>query len=182
MKLGRFAFGIAAALLVLVVPCKSQNLSQNFHGLLKKHSMQFALPPGFEVTPVVDNGDVVYDYAVRSKTKHLEIRYRIWPIDENPCDFEAMAITMGLNISDGNIMQTKHYPRQDVKAEFGADDGLAGMVRVDSDFGKGYKVCSISVIHKDNVADAYVFFLADDPKTLLSAFFDEKAYHALRFR
>ena len=46
----------------------SQTLPSSFTELLKSGSMKFALPPNFAPTPVLMNGDVAYDFAVKSKT------------------------------------------------------------------------------------------------------------------
>lgn len=93
-----------------------------------------------------------------------------------------MVQTMGLNISNGQMFQTNQYPQGDVKAEFGADGGITGTVRTVSQFGGGYKICMISAIHKDNVGDAYVFFLCDGPNVLMKAVFSDNVCHALKFR
>lgn len=177
LLLGAFLFALA------------QSLPDNFQRLLQQNSMLYAIPSGFVSTPVIDNGGVVYDYAIKSKTAKLEIRYRIWPIGKELMDdpkrnwmYYSTLITIALNISNGQMIQPKPYPKADVKAEFGADGGSSGAVRTDSDFGKGYKYCLISVIHKDDVADAYTFFLYNDQKTLMDAIFTDKTYHALKFK
>jgi hypothetical protein len=140
------------------------------------------MPPGFVSTPVIDNGDVLYDFAVKSKSKKLEIRYRIWPIKDGREDFTQMLIVMGANISDGQFIQPVAYPSDAVRHEFGADAGCSGLVRTKSEFGKGYKVCVMSAIHKDGIADAYTFFLCDDPNVAIEAIATEEVYHSLRFR
>ena len=116
----------------------------------------------------------------------MEIRYRIWPIDmqqTNPNElFEPMLITMALNISNGTMIQPRRYPPESVKQEFGADDGSTGLVPTNSDFGKGYKQCMISVIHKDNVADAYVFYLYNNQDEIMGALTTGKVFHALTFK
>jgi hypothetical protein len=68
-----------------------------------------------------------------------------------------------------------------VRKEFGADAGATTVVSCDSDFGKGYMNCLISVIHKKDIADAYVFFLFDDPQVVGEAIMTDATYHALRF-
>jgi len=164
----------------------AQGLPNNFRQLLNKAKMQFTMPPGFKATPVLDNGDVVYDFAVKSNTSGLEIRYRIWPIDmtvTNPnALFEPMLITMGLNISGGKMVQPQRYPDESVKEEFGADAGCTSAVPVNSDFGKGYTKCMFSAIHKDNVADAYIFYLFDNQDEIMSALTTERVFHALKFK
>jgi hypothetical protein len=174
---------LAAALSFFVIPVSyAQPLPSTFQQLLKQNGLRCTIPPGFVSTPVIDNGDVLYDYAVKSRTKKLEIRYRIWPIKDGHEDFAAMLVVMGANISDGQFIQPVAYPPEAVKHEFGADAGCSGLVRAKSDFGKGYKVCVISAIHKDGIADAYTFFLCDDPNVAIEAIATEAVYHSLRFR
>jgi hypothetical protein len=52
---------------------------------------------------------------------------------------------------------------------------------VTGDFGKGYKYCSAVAIHKDNLADAYYFYLSNN----LSDFTSDKLisiFHAMKFK
>lgn len=152
--------------------------------------MRFSLPSGFTPTPVLVSEDVVYDYAIKSKSEKLEIRYRIAPFRqtveklnaEANMIYRGMIITMGLNISDGKQPPYQAYPDESVREEFGADAGGTSYVECNSEFGKGYDKCLISVIHKNNVADAYAFFLFDDLQVLQTALMTDKIYHALRFK
>ena len=173
-------------LLTINIFAYAQPLPKTFQQLLTQTNMQFSIPPDFTSTTVIQNGDVVYDFAIKSKTSSLEIRYRIWPVDKkqkNPnALFEPMLVTMGLNISDGKVMKPHPYPAESVKKEFGADAGSTGLTITHSDFGKGYKQCMISVIHKDDVADAYVFYLYNTQNEIMGAVTNEKVYHALRFK
>jgi hypothetical protein len=177
----RFFLFVSVCLLSTAVHLHAQGLPDNFQRLLRQNLLRFALPPGFEATPVIDNGDVRYDYAIKSNNTKLEIRYRIWPITNGDAEYGAMAVTMGLNISNGQMMETRHYPVPDVTTEFGADEGCSGMVQNDSEFGKGYKFCIISVVQKHRVANAFTFFLFDDPRIVMDAIVNDAVYHALRF-
>ncbi len=168
---------------------QTQSQPDSFRTLLEKNSMQFAIPGGFRPVPVLQNGDVEYDYAIASENTKLEIRYRIWPIEPEELKpkqrnnlYLTMLATMALNISNGQEPKVASYPPEDVKREFGADAGATCAVRTDSEFGKGYKFCLISVIHRNDVADAYVFFLCDDPTVAMRASASDAIYHALSFR
>jgi len=171
---------------LLTLSASAQSLPGAFQQLLDQTSMQFSMPPDFQAASIVNNEDVGYDFAVRSNTGDIEIRYRIWPIDKtqkNPNNlYEPMITTMGLNISNGKVIQLERYPADGLKSEFGADAGCTGLVPIDSQFGKGFKLCVISVIHKDNIADAYVFYLYNDPKTIMSALSTGNVFHALKFK
>jgi len=181
--------GLCAAMLLVACSAHAQVIPRTFAGLLQQNAMQYSIPSGFVVTPVANNVDVAYDFAIKSSTSKLEIRYRIWPVDltnhggaNRNRIYPVMVHTMGLNISNGQTMQVKKYDPGDVRMEFGADGGATGTVRLDSKFGEGYKICMISAIHKDNLCDAYTFFLCDDPDVLMKALFADRVYHALRFR
>ena len=173
-------------LLMINIFASAQPLPKTFQQLLNQTNMQFSFPPDFISIPIIQNGNVVYDFAIKSKTSSLEIRYRVWPVDKkqkNPNTlFGPMLVTMGLNISNGKVMKPHPYPTESVKKEFGADAGSTGITTIDSDFGKGYKQCMISVIHKDDVADAYVFYLYNTQDELMGAITAEKVYHALKFK
>ncbi len=167
-----------------------QSSSPRLSDLLEAGSLQYAMPSGFDSAPVIDNHDVLYDFAIKAKSKKLEIRYRIWLLrqtdeTEEPNSgllFEAMLETMALNISNGRPGPVHDYPANSVREEFGADAGATTIISCNSDFGKGYKKCLISVIHKEGVADAYAFFLFDDLKAIQEALMTDKIYHALRFK
>ena len=84
---------------------------QKYEELLNESHMQFSIPPDFMLTPVIKNGDVMYDFAIKSNTNKFEIRYRIWPIEKgsakdkmNNSMHNLMLTTMALNISNGQIV------------------------------------------------------------------------------
>ncbi|HXF90713.1 MAG TPA: hypothetical protein VNJ29_02150 [Candidatus Nitrosotenuis sp.] len=164
----------------------AQILPKKFWNLLQENKMMYSLPSGFVQTPIITNSDVEYDFAIKSKDKKMEIRYKIWPIirpEQNSNNMsDAMLLTMALNISNGKMVTPNQFPEQSVKEEFGADKGSTTMVPTDSEFGKGYKMCMINVIHKENVADAYTFYLFDDPKTLIQVMGNMAVFHALKFK
>jgi hypothetical protein len=191
MKKARVIVVLWLLSIAAVCSVQSQTLPKNFQRLLQQASMRYSIPPGFVPTPVIENGDVAYDFAVKSTTRKLEIRYRIRPLEKRTnrnsqgdpgMMFNGMLMTMCLNISNGELVEPKPFPEASVRSEFGADAGSFCAVRTDSEFGEGYEKCSMSAFHKENVADAYVFFLFDDLKILSEALFTDQVYHALRFR
>ena len=173
-------------LVLLTVSAFAQALPGAFQQLLDQTNMQFSMPSDFQATPIINSEDVAYDFAISSYTAAIEIRYHILPIDRTQNNsnklYEPMMTTMGLNISNGKVIKPERYPQEGLKSEFGADAGCTGLVPVDSQFGKGFKLCVISVIHKDNVADAYVFYLYNDPKAIMGALSTGNIFHALRFK
>jgi hypothetical protein len=156
-----------------------------FPKLAAQHGFTFVMPAGFSAVPIVANRDMSYDFAVRSADKALEVRYALRPLRKEDLkayeDFKkkppsrdvlldpntgypAEILAVALNIAGGgDAQEPKHFPPEAVKQEFGADDGLVTSVsNMRSAFGKGYRICTFFVIHKKNVGDAYVFFLAND--------------------
>lgn len=191
MKKTRVILILCLLSVTIVYSLQSQILPKDFQRLLQQASMRYSVPPGFVPTPVIENADVAYDFAVKSTTRKLEIRYRIRPVEkqdkqnsyvEPDLMFNGMLMTMCLNISNGELVEPKPFSEESVRSEFGADAGSFCAVRTDSEFGEGYEKCSMSAFHKENVADAYVFFLFDDVKTLSEALFTDRVYHALKFR
>ncbi len=190
MKASAIILTWTVLLITTTTKSTSQPIPTTFSKLLTNNSLQYDVPPGFVSTPIISNGDVEYDFAVRSQTKKLEIRYRIWPLkksiqapnqDENSIH-QAMLLTMALNISNGNPGPIQPYPAESVQTEFGAAAGSTTMITCNSEFGKGFQKCLISVIHKDNFADAYAFFLFDDLRVVTEALTTDKVFHALRFQ
>ncbi len=165
--------------------------------------MTFMPPPGYIEVPVVKNSQMHYEYAIKDTSRNFEIRYAINPLDSVFIQFNAMqknqesggtvmmigpnklyygafVSTMG-NISNGTRHQIRVFPTDAVKNEFNADWGASGFCEVAGDFGKGYKYCSAVAIHKDSLADAYYFYLGNNP----SDFVPDRLipiFHALKFK
>lgn len=175
----------ACCIFITVISAAAQPSMGTFQQLASLHHMRFAMPSHFTAVPVKANRDIVYDFAMRSEIKKLEIRYRIVSIDRKDRNanavHETMLATMAMNISNGKTITPQRYPTTSVKKEFGADAGCTGVVLTQSEFGNGYTMCMISVIHKDNVADAYTYYLFDEQDALIEALTNSPIYHALRF-
>lgn len=177
---------LAVAMIAAVVTVHAQSLPAKFQELLTQNNMQFTVPADFAPTAIIENDNVQYDFAIRSRSKKMEIRYLIVPINKNQSNknaaYEQTLVIMAAVISNGTSIQPNHYPPRSAQKEFGADAGCTGMVSVNATFGKGYKTCLLSVIHKNDVADGYVFYLFDDKEDLIDVLADEKTFHALRFK
>jgi hypothetical protein len=146
--------------------------------------MSYALPRGFSVVPISHDGDISYDFAIISQAPRLEIRYRINAIDpqSDPSgSYAPMLLAMSDDISAGDSVRSGGFTAEGVRKDFRADAGAASMVPIRSDFGKGYKNCLIVAIHRDNVADAYAFYLFDDLTSVVKTIFRDDVYLALKF-
>ncbi len=166
------------SLIIINFHSSGQNL-QEFKELLHDCDMHITIPPGFEESTVKENGDMDYDYAIKYPDKDFELRYAIRPIRyksyandtirremESQRGFRNSAYgtvlqTIILNITGGIDYKIQVFDKDAVKKEFNADWGATSFVDLHSDFGKGFKYCMIVTIHKNDVADAYYFYLSN---------------------
>jgi hypothetical protein len=176
---------IILTILLITIISANSIAQESFSELLTKCSLSFTFPNSCIPLKVKQNPDVYYHFAMMPKTKRIEIRYTIIPFDQMQHRndlYESYLQTMCLNITNGKMTKVEHFKREDVSAEFNADDGLTCAVPLDSEFGQGYQYCMINVLHKDNLGDVYIFFLFDDYKVLPSILANDKIFHALKFK
>lgn len=159
----------------------SNNLSKKFTDLLDRANLIFQKPTGFEETKIIENPKMKYDYAIKYQKKNFEVRYAIRPLDnllrsyeenemnKKPGDINihpnklylSLLQVTNLNISSGELAEVTVFEKQAVKQEFNADWGATTFVEVNNQFGQKYRYCMIVALHKDNIADAYFFYLSD---------------------
>ena len=72
------------------------------------------------------------------------------------------------------------FPEDAVQAEFGADLGMTSGFNMNSEFGGDYTFGMMVLIHRSDVADAYITYLSTDFNLILEVM--EIAFHALRFK
>jgi hypothetical protein len=186
-------------LICLLTAFKADNLPALFVDRLSRAQMTFTPPAGYNEVPVIKNGQMHYEYALKHPDKNFEARYAVAPLDSILLQFEAMkkdkntVMAVGpnklyftsfmatmMNISGGAMQKIQPFPPDAVKHEFNADWGASSVCEVKGAFGQGYKYCMAVAIHKDNLADAYYFYLADDVndfRTLLVPIF-----YAMKFK
>ena len=179
----------------------SPALPAGFRAVLAAGHLTFRPPAGTVPAPVLKNAQMEYDYAVRVPGKHVEIRYAIRPLGpllaeyqqakakgEDAADpnelYSSLITAVALNISGGDEPITKEASAQAAQREFGADWGTNVMVRAGQEFALKYAKCMIVALHKQNAADAYCFYLFDNPADLDPLLGNPTAdvLHALRFR
>jgi hypothetical protein len=193
-------FLLASCSLLFISSFKPGTLPALFADRLNRAKMTFAAPDGFIEVPVVKNGQMHYEYALKDTSKNFEVRYSVAPLDSVFIQFNAMQkdgnthmvigpnqlyygafVTTMANISNGTARHVGPFPADAVKNEFNADWGASSFCEVAGDFGKGYKYCTAVAIHKDNLADAYYFYLGNN----LSDFTPNKLipiFHAMKFK
>lgn len=167
--------------------------------LLEKTDMTLEIPEGFIETDIIENNHMNYDYALKDTTDKFEVRYSIHPLTEMVKEYEewektkkegdirihpnkmypAVASAVAFNIS-GKMANLSPFNDEAVKNEYHADKGGVTGVDPKEAFAGGYKSCLMLVLQKDDVATAYIFFLANDKETLIKAL--TKASYSLKFK
>lgn len=184
------------AMIMLNLSGFGQNLKE-FNSLLDNCGMHVNIPAGFVESKIIQNDDMNYEYAIKYPDKDFELRYSIRPIrykkygnvklkeemeSQRPFRNSSYGIilqTVILNITGGVEYHFQAFDKDAVKNEFNADWGATTFVELKSDFGKGFKYCMIVTIHKDDVADAYYFYLSNT-KDKFSENMDP-LFHTLQF-
>ena|SRR5438105_3056167 len=179
----------------------ADNPPKPFMDLLDRAKLAFVNPAGLVETPSIENPQMNYEYAMKYADKKFEVRFAIRPLDEQIKDYEEKEKTKKpgetntnpnalyaslfkmtvLNISGGDFESMADLDKQTVKTEFNADWGAMAVLPIAmKEFGQSYKFCKVLAIHKDNVGDAFIFFLSDSKDG-----FDDlmkPAYHSLKFK
>lgn len=180
-----------------------------FYKLLNQTGLTFKSPLGAIKTPVVKNTEVAYNYAVKYPTRNMEIRYLVVPYTGKPMKTgktadskiigtidtaiikkvdgyaKKLATKAGGGVEDKSIQVGGFAPEQ-AKKEFNADRMTYWMIPVkNNSFGTSYKFCNMVAIHKDNVGDAYIFYLSNSIQDLMKNFKEigpYNVYYSLRFK
>jgi len=189
---------VTLTLLILLI--SNQGFSQSlkeFEELVKECGMSLNIPEVFVSSPVVANKNMDYDYAVKYPDKDFILRYAIRPIlykvytndslkkameskvQIRNTSYEANMKAVLYDISGGYDYEFKTFEKSAAKDEFNADWGAITLVELRSDFGKGYRFCMVVALHKDNVGDAYLFFLANKQDAFPTGM--RSLFHSLRF-
>jgi hypothetical protein len=158
----------------------------NFAKLVDRYGMSILVPKGYEEDQVVFNDDMEYDYAIKSPVQDIVLRYALRPIinqAEKPfrnTNFKIYFQTVLLNISGGSVSEFTEFDSEAVKQEFSADWGATTLFEPKSEFGKGYKYCMVVMIHKNDVADAFYFYMTNTPDKLSQNM--DPLFHTLKFK
>lgn len=190
---------IAFLLFALSTAFAQQTPSQTFKDLLKRGKMKFEMPSLYQIIPTYDNPHMNYELALEYPMMEMEVRYAIRPLDSylkeykafkkrnNPSEqmvepnalYQSLFIATVANIS-GEFPEYQEFPPTAVKNEFNADWGATAFVSVRPEFGQKYKYCLVVAIHKDNVGEAYIFFMANDNEVISNHLMT--AFHSLSFK
>lgn len=173
-----------------------QELPDNFCNLLVKGGLQFNPPSDFILIAPKENDSVAYQCVFALSEPKLEIRYQIVSLKPQtlPEGYTSIAsadlnsaynpylASLIFNIAEDHVISGPNLlPEDTVQREFNANYGHATrLVLPLSRFGEGFNECLLFSLHRDDVADVYVFFMFDD--------FDKVAetmgsnFHTLTFR
>ena len=159
---------------------------EKFNRELDQVGLSFILPPGFKPAAVLDNEDVLYQYAIKHVDKKFEIRYSIFSAKEysQVRDIDHVAFTLAVieNIAgdSSNVLRSTQFDKNAVKSEFNAELGSSAIVIPDSDYGKGYKNAMIVSLFKTNAGSVYIVFLFDDINVIRDGF--DQTFHSIKFK
>jgi len=174
--------------------------TMTFAVLLSEAKMMFRMPDGLVEAAVVENDQMHYYHAIKYPDKKFEVRYAVRPlgamidrykereknnnsgevlVDPNNL-YSALFQAIAMNISGGKFQESMEFDKASVQQDFNADWGATTFVEVGKSFGMGYKYCMMIAIHKNDCADAYVFFMSDDPDHLMEL--ATPAFYSLKFK
>lgn len=171
-----------------------------FEQCIVRANMTFKAPEGYiEVSPI-ENEQMNWDKGFKHPSMRFEVRYKVWPLDSLLFDFyesekhkkpgdininpnkwhkTVFEVTL-LNISGGILPEYTEFDSLAVAQEFNADWGATATVEVGEEFGQKYQYCLFVMIHKDDLGNGYIFYLADEKETISEEMFP--IFHALTFQ
>lgn len=197
--MSKIKFFITGLCFVILSSFTSDNLPKKFTDLLDRAAMTFNQPNEFSEIQPIENEQMNYEYAVINTGKDFEVRYAIRPLDERiknfneqekkkPDDaaihpnkmYQSVFQVIIFNVSGGKLSKIGTFDPQAVKKEFNADWGAFTMVEAGKEFGQNYKYCFLVTIHKDDIGDAYIFYLSNTTEGITKNM--QASFHSLRFK
>jgi hypothetical protein len=180
-------FFLYSTLVFLLSSFHTPSLPDSFNILIERASLNFSLPKGYTEAIVTPNTQLNYDYAVKYPASNVEIRYLVQPMDELIAAYEEKerhkspgeinihpnkSYFVGLQAILYNLAGGKHVvinePGQVIsKAQYNADWTANAWLEPVGEFANGYSFCKVIAIHKDNIADAYYFYLTKSKTTCI---------------
>lgn len=156
--------------------------SHDFQTLLAEAGIEFRSSPDFVPCQVRENSVLRYQYAERSPSGDLEVRYRIDSFARLEAERKAAAAGMEMlasvsldqmhitnfmamifNLSGGMFAEPTVLKPETTTLLYGADWSALGFIRLaNNDFALDYDSAYVLAIHKDGVADVYVIGLYND--------------------
>jgi len=141
-----------------------------FVQLLNENDLEFKMPNNFELTDVVKNYDVFYQYAIKHQKSDFEIRYFIQsadyntintsPIQRDNISFSLFTIlTMNASGSNwSNVPEIKEIPISSFDFTWEAYSGFY----TKPEFGKDFNYCEIYARRLKSSQMLYYFMMYND--------------------
>ena len=198
--MNKIKFILSGFCFVILTSFSSDSLPEKFTELLNRSKITFNQPDGYSEISTIENQQMNYDYAIINNAKDFEIRYSIRPLDEMLKDYDDRKKNQTLvsesihpnkmhtgifhsiifNVSGGKFSKINEFNPEALRKEFNADWGAISMVEVGKEFGQNYKYCFLITIHKDDVGDAYCFYLSNTQEGIMKNL--QAPFHSLRFK
>ena len=141
-------------------------LTAPINKLLSDTGIEFEPPDDYTSVAVEKNTQMNYDFAIKSNTIGLEVRFAIRPNKNATGENEMGNMAVALNVSkDKNpgSLKTNAFPPASVKKEFSANaGGIYFLQEADKVFSKTYASCLMMYLNKKGVGDIYAFLLFDE--------------------
>lgn len=141
-------------------------LTAPINKLLSDTGIEFAPPADYTSVGVEKNTQMNYDFAIKSNTIGLEVRFAIRPDKNATGENDAGNMAVAMNVSgDKNpaALRTNAFPPASVKKEFNANaGGIYFLQNADKVFSKTYTSCLMMYLNKKGVGDIYAFLLFDE--------------------
>lgn len=141
---------------------------------------------------------MAYSYAIYHPELEVEIRYSIHPLApllqlyeqarNNPnmvvldpnMYYKGKAESIAENLTQGEWYEIGSLDQEVVRHGFRADDALVCFFNVNSEFGKGYTHGQFTCIHREDVADVVITYLAKEDGLVSNP--DKVPMFTMRFR
>jgi len=142
----------------------------SFNDVLNKYSLQLTIPENFSEVPVKNNSAIKYQYALKHDSLDFEIRFLITGINKAldlPDDKRSLSLftSIVLNASGEvlpNIPKIQEFGSGLAKVDYNADWVANSSFLSKSKFSEGFSYCSVIALRKNQIGEAYIFFLFND--------------------
>lgn len=166
---------IYIALIFCFYNCNAQKIaigeSKDFDSILTEYSLKLDVKE-LKNIPVNKNSNVKYQYAVKHDTLDFEIRFLITDINQAlnlPQDKRSLSLfTSKVINASGSVLPSipkiQEFGSKTAKQEYNADWLATSSFTTTSNFTSNFKYCSVIALRKNEVGEAYMFFLFNDKK------------------
>ena len=197
----KLTYTLASFAFLILTAFSLASLPKDFKKALERAKLTFTPTDGLIEVKTIPNDQVGYDYAIKYKDKDFEVRYLIMPLDSMVLEynkskgdttkqvlepnklFHSMFLVTAMNAGMGansGMPDINAFNSDAVKSEFNADEGGTVFINAGKEFGQDYNYCMIVGIHKDNIGDAYIFYLSKTKDGFTDLL--KPAFHSLRFK